>query len=217
MNTKQVMINIGCGPLGHEDWINIDYGILAFLHKYTWIEKILFKLNLWPKGYDLRWPKNLLFRNCKKGLPFDNNSVDFIYCSHFLEHLKKFETERLLKCCYKCLKHGGIIRLVLPDLDIVVKQYINNINNIEKVDTINNHFFLEHHKNESTKLLGRLSTLFMRGHKWMYNFEYLKTMLEDVGFKSEAIIRYQFQKGTVPNLDTLDSHKDHSFYLEATK
>lgn len=27
---KMVLINIGCGPIGHDDWINLDYGILAF-------------------------------------------------------------------------------------------------------------------------------------------------------------------------------------------
>lgn len=218
-----VLVNIGCGPIGHDDWINLDYGILAFLHRYSWLERLISKLNLWPKPegntkYNIKWPKNLRLINCKKGLPFKENSVDYIFTSHFLEHLKRFEAMKVLRSCYKCLKPGGTIRIVVPDLDIIVQQYINNPNKIEKVDIINDQFFAKL-RQETTppSLYDKIQTLFTREHQWMYNFDYLKEMLVKVGFNADSIVRCKPKQGRVPNLDVLDCYEDESVFLEATK
>ncbi|GAH85155.1 unnamed protein product, partial [marine sediment metagenome] len=142
-----VMVNIGCGPIGHHNWINLDYGILALLHRYKWLERLIFKFNLWPKSkisnveYNIKWPENLRLKNCKKGLPFKTDSVDYIFTSHFLEHIKRFKAINVLISCYDCLKPGGAIRIAVPDLDIVVQQYINNFDKIGRVDILNNHFY----------------------------------------------------------------------------
>lgn len=48
---------------------------------------------------------------------FDDNSVDVIYTSHFLEHLTFARGLELLKDCYHALRPSGLIRVVLPDTE----------------------------------------------------------------------------------------------------
>ena len=31
-------VNLGCGPKGKDDWINLDYGVLVILHRFKFIE-----------------------------------------------------------------------------------------------------------------------------------------------------------------------------------
>jgi len=51
-------------------------------------------------------------------LPFDNNTINFIFSEHFLEHLFFDESLSLLKECYRILKPFGVIRTCVPDADL---------------------------------------------------------------------------------------------------
>jgi len=92
-------INIGCGPLFHPAWINID------LYKALHVIK-----------HDIRKP-----------LPFNDNSMSVVYHSHTLEHLSKEDGKRFITECYRILKPGGVMRIVIPDLEQVTKEYLKNL------------------------------------------------------------------------------------------
>jgi len=53
-------------------------------------------------------------RDVRKGLPFDSDSVDEILMSHFLEHLTGEEAIELLAECYRVLKPGAAVTVVVP-------------------------------------------------------------------------------------------------------
>jgi ubiquinone/menaquinone biosynthesis C-methylase UbiE len=53
----------------------------------------------------------------------EENSVDLIYCSHMLEHLKFPEAKQALRRWYTLLKDGGILRLAVPDMEAVFAHY----------------------------------------------------------------------------------------------
>ena len=53
-------------------------------------------------------------------------SVDGIFTSHFLEHIDRASAERLLKDCYRVLKVGGWIKIIVPDMKYIVKVYTEN-------------------------------------------------------------------------------------------
>ncbi len=46
--------------------------------------------------------------------PFEDESVDFIYNSHFLEHLDGFERAKFMDECYRILKPKGKMRCIHP-------------------------------------------------------------------------------------------------------
>jgi SAM-dependent methyltransferase len=90
-------LNIGCGKRYHKDWVNIDIN---------------------PRSKEVR-KVNIL-----KGLPYKDNYFDAVYHSHVLEHLPKDRAEGFIKECYRVLKPGGILRVVVPDLENIVREYL---------------------------------------------------------------------------------------------
>ena len=52
-------------------------------------------------------------------LPFESDSVDFIYSCHMLEHLYVDQAIALLHECKRVLSPKGYMRLVLPDFDYI--------------------------------------------------------------------------------------------------
>jgi len=51
-------------------------------------------------------------------LPFDDNSINFIYSEHFFEHLFIDEAFSLLEECFRILKPFGVIRTCVTDADL---------------------------------------------------------------------------------------------------
>jgi len=51
-------------------------------------------------------------------LPFEDNSIDFIYSEHFFEHLFFDEALSLMQDCHRILKPNGVIRTCVPDADL---------------------------------------------------------------------------------------------------
>ena len=98
------ILNIACGsrisPDTTHEWENIDFSPL---------DKRVKKVNL------------------LKRLPYAQNYFDVAYSSHFLEHLSKENAPVFLREVWRVMKIGGILRIVVPDLENVVKEYLNII------------------------------------------------------------------------------------------
>lgn len=108
---KPVLVNIGCGRVWHPYWINLD-------HQPTSPE---------VRPFDLRKP-----------LPFESGTVDAVYASHLLEHLDRTEGARLMQECRRVLKPGGIVRIVVPDLEDLCKFYLQRLNAVCERPTAKN-------------------------------------------------------------------------------
>lgn len=99
------LVNLGCGSHFHEDWVNLDY-----------------KAN----------KPGVISHNLHESLPFKNDSVDAIYCSHVLEHFEKNFAPVFLADCLRVLKKHAVIRLVVPDLEQLVKNYLEFLTRAKK-------------------------------------------------------------------------------------
>lgn len=91
------MLNIGCGSHYHPDWINLDVA---------------------PAD------PNVMAVDINKGLPFPPESAGVCYSSHVLEHLNQADARCLIDECFRVLEQDGVIRLVLPDLEALVREYL---------------------------------------------------------------------------------------------
>ena len=91
------MLNLGCGKSFHPDWVNIDF--------IPTTSKVI--------GHDLR-----------KRLPVEENVWDVVYASHVLEHFSCGEARSFLKECYRVLRPGGVLRIVVPDLEMIARLYL---------------------------------------------------------------------------------------------
>ena len=205
MTKKPVRVNLGCGPSGVEGWINFDWGILPLMSKFQPILKLLVSGGWLTKNYLVKWPKFRLV-DIRKGLPLDDKSVDYIYCSHVLEHFEKWETEKILKECRRVLKKSGVMRIVLPDVEKLISGY--KVGGAEK-------FCREFYGfNKDIKSWQRI---FIRGHEWMYDKVTFVNLLKGVGFKKVELSKRL--KSKMPEVEKLDLaiHEKLSAYYEVRR
>lgn len=199
-------VNLACGLTCAQGWFNIDGSLSALLgsKQFTWWNKLIYKLAGSAKFYtfaefnEVIRKKRTYFYDLRYGIPLNDNSVQILYCSHFLEHLNKPDGARFIAECYRVLAKGGLMRLVLPDLDIAIKQF--QTKPAEKV--LDLFFYTSDYAD-------------FAAHKYNYNFKLLATLLKKVGFKN--IERQKYRQGQCPDLKLLDSYPDHSLYLECRK
>lgn len=200
------MVNFGSGNICPKGWISLDWSLSALTVKLPYfyqLKKILFKLNIINKNIlNAKWPKNITIWNMGWGVPFTNESTDIAYASHFLEHLPEDKALKFLKRCYVILKQEGIIRLVVPDIDIILDRYLKDIKNntIDATNELNLRFFEK----------GQ--------HKHMYNYETLSKILTEIGFKD--VKRLDFRKSKISDIKRLETSKLKyytSLYIEAVK
>lgn len=96
-NSKN-MLNLGCGSRFHPEFTNVDLNSIA----------------PYVQSWDLR-----------QSLPFSNNTFDVVYHSHLLEHFDRGDATKLLLECYRVCKPNGILRVVVPDLENIVRLYLH--------------------------------------------------------------------------------------------
>jgi predicted SAM-dependent methyltransferase len=101
------LLNLGCGQRFHKDWTNLDFSSNN---------------------------ENVISCNLLKGIPFGDNEFNVVYHSHLLEHFSKNQGENFMKECYRVLKPEGILRIAVPDLEQIVKEYLNILNRIDNND-----------------------------------------------------------------------------------
>lgn len=59
------------------------------------------------------------------GLPFPDESLDFIYAEHVLEHFDYRDLFHLLQHCLRVLRLGGTMSIVVPDAELYLKAYFH--------------------------------------------------------------------------------------------
>ena len=66
----------------------------------------------------------IIVHDLRQPLPFADGRFDVVYHSHTLEHLEQREGERLLQECRRVLAPGGVLRVVVPDLEQIARAYL---------------------------------------------------------------------------------------------
>jgi predicted SAM-dependent methyltransferase len=94
------LLNIGCGSVYHEAWINLDMAPV-----------------------DARISKNDIL----KGIPYPDDYFDVVYHSHLLEHLDTLDVQFFLRECFRVTKPSGIHRVVVPDLERIARAYLTEL------------------------------------------------------------------------------------------
>lgn len=178
------MLNVGSNAVVFPDWINIDK---------------------WPSpGVDL-------VHDARTPFPFEDNSIDFIYSEHFIEHLTAEEGIFYFQECYRMLNPGGIVRTATFDIDELMEICSSD----EK--------WHEHRKNLYSgrfKELYRISffnlAVYENGiHKCMYNRHEMVRLLKIVKFD-----RFNFpliKESYYPELQNRETRENSDCIVEAIK
>lgn len=97
INGKKPYLNFGCGGKYHRDWVNLD------MHSNS---------------------PDVLAHNLLEGIPFPDGQFEAVYHSQVLEHFPKAAGEALMRECFRVLRPNGIVRVVLPDLEDIAREYL---------------------------------------------------------------------------------------------
>ena len=91
-------LNVGCGRHYHSDWVNLDL-----------------------QSDD----PSVICHDVTQGIPFTDDHFEMVYHSHILEHLSPQQGRELIAECYRVLKPGGILRIVVPNLEEIAQLYLS--------------------------------------------------------------------------------------------
>ena len=80
-------LNLGCGNDYREGWTNLDFNHLI---------------------------KSDVYADISQKLPFDNDTFDYVYCSHTLEHFEKSQVFKIMEELCRICKKGAIMDIYVP-------------------------------------------------------------------------------------------------------
>lgn len=73
------------------------------------------------------FPDAVQFGDIVEGLPVQEKSCEAVYCSHVLEHLSLDDFRTALSNTFAILRPGGLFRLVMPDLEVLARTYLEDL------------------------------------------------------------------------------------------
>jgi predicted SAM-dependent methyltransferase len=144
---EQIKLHLAGGKHYLPGWVNVDLG---------------------------RVRKKDLTLDLTKQLPYQDNSVDFIFSEHFIEHLSYEQGISFLKECYRILKAGGVMRTSTPSLEWLLNQYYHG--SVETWGSVAK-YWQPHSK---CSMLN--SGIRITGHLFTYDREELHNSLRIAGF-----------------------------------
>ena len=143
---SNIKLHWACGTNILSDWINID----------GW----------WRCGVDY-------VMDLRCALPFADNSVNYVFAEHALEHFNFSEGAAALRELHRVMAQGGRIRIIVPDLERYCSAY---------AASDREWFALAGPK--FTTLAEGLDYVFLNHfHRFMYDFESLSLTLREAGFR----------------------------------
>jgi predicted SAM-dependent methyltransferase len=167
-------IQYGCGWSAPSGWRNFDVSPTLLFERLPLIGR------LYTRNAS-RFPANVEYGDITKGLPIPSESCHGVYCSHILEHLSLDDFRTALRNTKRMLRAGGIFRLVVPDLEYLIRQYLNNSSYNAAPE-----FIKETCLGQETRVRGFkdffVTWLGNSRHLWMWDYKSIEWELQNAGF-----------------------------------
>ncbi len=176
-------LHLGCGKVKLHGWVNVD------------VDRSL-------DTVDVVW-------DVTRGLPIEDSSCGLIYCEHFLEHLTAEEGVGFLRECHRVLASGGVVRVAMPSLDVLLEKSCRGDWREQDWLTWPEYRFVQ--------TRAEMINIFFRwwGHQWIYDREELHRRLREAGFL--YIHDLAWGQSSVPDLRNLETRADSLLICEARK
>jgi predicted SAM-dependent methyltransferase len=192
-DSRDLRLNIGCGPCGKSGWINTD-------------------IDAFP-GVNCFW-------DCRKSLPFPDNSAQCIFTEHFVEHLDYCEEiPAFLRECHRVLGPGGVVRIIVPDAEKYLQGYCRGSwEELAKVRPLGPDLSDVHFGSKYNTKMELVNVVFRQyfEHKFAWDFETMEFVLRRFGFST--VYRQSFGQSVEEGLAIdMSERASESLYVEGVK
>jgi predicted SAM-dependent methyltransferase len=179
-----LLLDIGSGSNITEGWVHFDFfNIRNPKNKNN-------RKNYYHIETDLRYPLNC-----------ESNIADGIFTSHFIEHLKYDDAIALLKELYRVSKPLAWLRIVVPDLELVIQYYMGE-NKLFKFET-------------GCEAISSLTQKW--GHQSVWDKQLLKKVLKKIGYTNINVVEYGKGGRDLRLIKEEEVRKFESLVIEAQK
>lgn len=171
-------LQLGCGPNVLEGWLSTD-------------------INPIPK-------KGILYIDVTKAINFNDNTFNYVFHEHLIEHLRYGQGVKLIQECWRILKPGGKLRVATPDLSFIMHFYNQEKSELQTkylhwvIDT----FMADVNIYLDTFVINNLFYNF--DHKFIYDSKLLRHIFEKSGFIN--IKQYKARESDDLNFRNIDQH-----------
>lgn len=182
VSSKPYCVQYGCGLTAPPSWHNFDAAPILWIRRIPVAGKILNSM------YPISFPRHVQYGNIVRGLPVQSQ-VDAVFASHVLEHLSLKDFYLAIKNTYQIMKQKAVFRLIVPDLEIYAKRYLDSTHTEAAIV-----FMKETLLGYETRERG--VTGFLRGwlgnsrHLWMWDDKSIQSELLKVGFSEVRRAHY---------------------------
>ena len=214
MKNDKLYVHYGCGQCAPEEWKNFDVSPTLRIQKTPVLGWIL------KKSLGQVFDRNVRYGDVTRGLPgIKDNTADGVYCSHVLEHMSLADFRKAVENSYKMLKPGGHFRLIMPDLKVLVDDYISDKEKGDpeaSVRFIKRTLMAMEERPRNMKAVSKLAFGYIN-HLWLWDKEATINELKKVGFSS--IRECEFNDSEDPMFKQVENKKrfDLCVKLEAVK
>jgi len=185
--------------------VKLNIGSFKDMFYYNWLNIDIIDLSEFCKQQSYHFIQH----DITKGILFEDNKVDLIFTSHFLEHIDRTQGKQFLKECYRVMKPGGVIRISVPNALLLTSEYIAS--DIDKYRCIN--VGVENAEDPAEAYY----ELLLANHKTIYDATSLSTILAKIGFKKvESISPFRSRSESIQT-ETINPHPTISLVIEAEK
>jgi len=175
-STETKKLQIGAGPTTLDGWLGTD---------------------LAPQS------DHLVYLDATKRFPFEDNTLDYIYSEHMIEHISWPQGLLMLKECQRVMKPGGRIRIATPDLEVIIGLYRRSREPQEEkyIKWITDNF-LDIHVYKPSFVIN--NAFHNWGHQFLYDGDLLEMAMQYAGFTD--IQRYLPGESNDGNFRGIESH-----------
>jgi predicted SAM-dependent methyltransferase len=151
-------LHVGCGDNELPGWLNTE---------------------LCPRG-------SQIFLDATRRFPLPDGCIEIVYSEHMIEHVPWGGGQAMLRECYRVMKPGGLIRLVTPNLEFLMRILQDPSTPMHQAYI---KYSVETYRLDAQGGATHVFNNFVRawGHQFIYDAETLRRLMEEAGFTEISV------------------------------